>query len=453
MENTTIAAISTALGTAGLSVIRISGENAVGIAEKVFKANKKLCDMQGYTCVFGALYDKEEKIDECVATVFSAPHSYTGENTVELSCHGGLYVTQKTLQAVFAAGAIPAEAGEFTKRAFLNGKLDLTEAEAVMDIINAKSKASARAALSVKEGTLSKKIGEIKALLLDKAAHLNAWADYPEEDIPEVSYEELETALNDAKNRLEQILAAYDNGKILKEGINTVIVGKPNVGKSTLMNLLSGYDKSIVTSVAGTTRDVVEETVSLGDIVLNLSDTAGIRESADEIEKIGVNKAKMKLETASLALCVFDSSQELTAEDKDILNAVTELPAVAIINKTDLPQTLDIDVIREKIQDIVFMSAKEQKGLEELQKTIQKLCLSKDFDTTQALLYNERQRSLTEKAKTAVEEALTALKSGVTYDAVTVAIEEAAAYLAELVGESVTEEVIDRVFHSFCVGK
>lgn len=453
MEKTTIAAISTALGAAGISVIRISGETAVGIADKVFKSHKKLCDMRGYTCAFGAVYDKDEKIDECVATVFLAPHSYTGENVVELSCHGGLYVTQKTLQAVFAAGAIPAQAGEFTKRAFLNGKLDLTEAEAVMDIINAKSKASARAALSVKEGVLSKKIGEVKAILLDKAAHLNAWADYPEEDIPEVSETELKTALTTAENELEKILIGYDNGKFLKEGIDTVIIGKPNVGKSTLMNLLSGYDKSIVTSVAGTTRDVVEETVNIGEITLNLSDTAGIRESEDEIEKIGVDKAKMKLETASLVLCVFDSSQELTEEDQKILSAVSQIPTIAIINKTDLPQTLDIDIIKEKIQDIVYMSAKEQQGLDELQKVVKKLCLSKDFDTTQALLYNERQRALTVKAQTAVKEALNALNAGVTYDAVTVAIEEAAAYLAELVGESVTEEVINRVFHSFCVGK
>lgn len=453
MEHTTIAAISTALGAAGISVIRISGENAVEIADRVFKANRKLSEMQGYTCAFGAVYDREEKIDECIATVFLAPHSYTGENVVELSCHGGPYVTQKTLQAVFSQGALPAQAGEFTKRAFLNGKLDLTEAEAVMDIINAKSKLSARAALSVKEGALSKRIGEVRSLLLDKAAHLNAWADYPEEDIPEVSEEELVSALSSAKTTLKQILESYDNGKILRDGVDTVIVGKPNVGKSTLMNLLSGYDKSIVTSVAGTTRDVVEETVHLGDITLNLSDTAGIRDSADEIEKIGVDKAKKKIETASLILCVFDASGELSDEDREVLEATEGLPVIAVINKTDLPQILNIEEIKKKTQDIVYMSAKEEKGIEELQEKVKRLCLSCNFDTTQTLMYNERQRSLTEKAYIATEEALCALESGMTYDAVTVAIEEAAAHLAELVGESVTEEVVDRVFHSFCVGK
>ena len=453
MDNTTIAAISTALGAAGISVIRISGENSVLIGDKVFRANKKLRDMPGYTCVFGAVYEKEEKIDECVATVFLAPHSYTGENVVELSCHGGYSVTQRTLKAVFDAGAEPAQAGEFTKRAFLNGKMDLVEAEAVMDLINAKTRTSARAALSVKEGALSQKINGVKALLLHKAAHLNAWADYPEEDIPEISTDELREALQTAIRSLSQILRSYDNGRILKEGINTVIIGKPNVGKSTLMNLLSGYDKSIVTSIAGTTRDVVEETVSLGEITLNLCDTAGIRQSDDEIEKIGVDKAKTKIESAALALCVFDSSQELTSEDLEVLDAVGDLPAIAIINKTDLPQTLDIEVIREKIQDIVYMSAKEQKGLEALQNAVKKLCLLEDFNNTTAILYNERQRALTEKAKTALEEALDALNANVTYDAITVSIEDAAGYLAQLTGESVTEEVIDRVFHSFCVGK
>ena len=453
MDNTTIAAISTALGAAGISVIRISGENSVLIGDKVFRANKKLRDMPGYTCVFGAVYEKQEKIYECVATVFLAPHSYTGENVVELSCHGGYSVTQRTLKAIFDAGAEPAQAGEFTKRAFLNGKMDLVEAEAVMDLINAKTRTSARAALSVKEGALSQKINGVKALLLHKAAHLNAWADYPEEDIPEISTDELREALQTAIRSLSQILRSYDNGRILKEGINTVIIGKPNVGKSTLMNLLSGYDKSIVTSIAGTTRDVVEETVSLGEITLNLCDTAGIRQSDDEIEKIGVDKAKTKIESAALALCVFDSSQELTSEDLEVLDAVGDLPAIAIINKTDLPQTLDIEVIREKIQDIVYMSAKEQKGLEALQNAVKKLCLLEDFNNTTAILYNERQRALTEKAKTALEEALDALNANVTYDAITVSIEDAAGYLAQLTGESVTEEVIDRVFHSFCVGK
>ena len=453
IENTTIAAVSTALSAAGISVIRISGDDAIMIGDRVFRSTDKLCDLKGYTCRFGAVYDNGEKIDECVATVFKKPHSYTGEDVVELSCHGGLYVTQKTLQAVLSAGAVPAQAGEFTKRAFLNGKLDLTEAEAVMDIISAKSKSSARAALSVKEGALSKKINRIKAELLDKAAHLSAWADYPEEDIPEVSEKELLSSLKKAEETLSAILTGFDNGKVLRDGVNTVIIGKPNVGKSTLMNLLSGFDKSIVTPIAGTTRDVVDEVVSLGDIVLNLSDTAGIRESSDEIEKLGIDRAKAKIDSASLVLCVFDSSQDLSDEDRAVLGAIGEAPAIAVINKTDLEQKLNIDEIKMHIQDIVYMSAKEQTGLSELEAAVKRLCYTFDTDNNDVLLYNERQRSLTQKAFESVRSAYDALSAEITYDAVTVSIEEAIAYLCELTGESVTEEVVDRVFHRFCVGK
>ena len=264
---TTIAAISTAQASAGISVIRISGDEAITIADRVFRGNnnKKLCEMKGYTCALGGAYADGEKLDECIATVFREPHSYTGENVVELSCHGGVYVTARVLRAVFDAGAQPAQAGEFTKRAFLNGKLDLIEAEAVMDIISSRSKAGVRAALNIKDGALSKKINNSKDILLNKAAHLNAWADYPEEDIPEVESSELLSALSEVRSALSRLIDSYDDGRILRDGIDTVIAGKPNVGKSTLMNLLAGYDKSIVTSVAGTTRDIVEESVSLGD--------------------------------------------------------------------------------------------------------------------------------------------------------------------------------------------
>ncbi len=453
MHNATIAAISTAFGAAGISVIRISGDDAIRVADKVFRSEKKLREMKGYTCAFGAVYDGDEKIDECIATVFRSPHSYTGEDVVELSCHGGLYVTEKTLEAAFKAGAEPAEAGEFTKRAFLNGKIDLVEAESVMDIISARSRTAARAAISVKEGALSKKIGEVKQTLLTQAAHLNAWADYPEEDIPEISAAKLEQELSECEQTLIDIIRRYDNGKVLKEGINTVIAGKPNVGKSTLMNLLSGYDKSIVTSVAGTTRDVVEETVNLDDITLCLCDTAGIRSSEDMIEKIGVEKAKAKIDAAALVLCVFDASEELTAEDREVLSSLENVPSIAVINKTDLEQKLNIEEIISKTQDIVYMSAKEGRGVDELSRSVRRLCLSSDFDANDALLYNERQRALTVKAEDAVKEALDALRTGITYDAVTVSIEETIALLCELTGENVTEEVIDRVFHNFCVGK
>lgn len=455
MNNKTIAAVSTAKASAGISVIRISGDKAIDISDKIFKSKSgtKLSDMKGYTCALGDVYTGGERIDECIATVFREPHSYTGENVVELSCHGGVYVTAAVLRAVLDAGAQPAQAGEFTKRAFLNGKLDLIEAEAVMDIISSRSKASARAALEIKDGALSERIDGIKAALLDKAAHLNAWADYPEEDIPEIGSEELISALTKAGKELDDIIKSYDNGRILKDGIDTVIAGKPNVGKSTLMNLLAGYDKSIVTSVAGTTRDIVEESVALDDIVLNLSDTAGIRTTGDEIESIGVEKARAKLETAALILCVFDSSKELSDDDNEIINSAADAPSIAIINKTDLPSKLDEEKLKDKFKEIVRMSAKNSDGVSELIEAIKRVYAVSDLDSNLTLIYNERQRSLTINARDCVHEAIEALNIGMTFDAITVSIEEAIAYLCELTGERVTDEVVDRVFHTFCVGK
>ena len=455
MNDTTIAAVSTAQASAGISVIRVSGDEAIKTADKVFqsKSGKQLCEMKGYTCALGYAFANGEKIDECIATVFRAPHSYTGEDVVEISCHGGMYVTAVVLRALYDAGAQAAQAGEFTKRAFLNGKLDLIEAESVMDIISSRSKASSRAALNVKEGALSRQIHQIKDELMNRAAHLNAWADYPEEDIPAVENSALCDALRISQTRLEQIVRSYDNGRILKDGIDTVIAGKPNVGKSTLMNLLAGYDKSIVTSVAGTTRDIVEESVVLDDLVLNLSDTAGIHETGDEIESIGVDKARNRLQSASLILCVFDSSAELTADDLSIIHMVEDTPAIAILNKSDLSPMADADQLKESFDEIIPMSAKNADGVNELIGAIKRVCAVGDLNSASALIYNERQRSLTVKTISCVKEAIEALNMGFTLDAVTVLIEEAIGFLCELTGERVTDEVIDKVFHQFCVGK
>ena len=452
---TTIAAISTAKGAAGISVIRISGDEAITIGDRVFKArsNIKISSMKGYTCALGEAFADNEAVDECIATVFREPYSYTGENVVELSCHGGIYVTSRILRAVYDAGAVPAEPGEFTKRAFLNGKLDLIEAESVMDIISARSKTAARAALNVKEGALSRRIEVIKAALLNKAAHLSAWADYPEEDIPEVEDKELQSSLRSAEKELTDIIKSYDNGRVLRDGIDTAIVGKPNVGKSTLMNLLAGYDRSIVTSVAGTTRDIVEDSVSLDDIILNLSDTAGIRTTDDEIERIGVDKAKNRINASSLILCVFDASKDLTAEDRKIIEEIGEAPAVAILNKADLGIMINKTQLNNRFEYMIEMSAKKGDGLGELTEAIKDVCSVADLDDTGALIYNERQRALAIKALDSVREAKNALDIGMTFDAVTVSIEEAIAYLCELTGERVTDEIVDKVFHSFCVGK
>lgn len=455
MKNLTIAAISTAQGEGGIGVIRISGDDALVIADKIFTpiSNKRITQMKGYTSAFGKVCDNGEVIDEAVALVFKAPHSYTGENVVEISCHGGIYITQQVLRAVLNNGAVPAQAGEFTKRAFLNGKIDLTEAEAVIDIINAKSRGAARAALCVKDGAIRTRIDKIKESLLTITAHLSAWADYPEEDIAEVTDEEIFTACDDAIKVLKNLLDTYDSGQAVKQGIDTVIAGRPNVGKSTLMNLLSGYEKSIVTDIAGTTRDVVEEIVVLGDVILRLSDTAGLRNTEDTVEKIGVDKAKKRLEQCTLLLAVFDNSVELDDEDIRLIESAEKVHTIAIINKTDLEQKLNIEYIKSKIKSVIYISALGGEGREELTKAVENIVGTVNLNPSEGILSNERQRLAVKNAYDSIIEAKSALELGFTYDAVTVSLEDAISELLELTGEKTSDEVIDRVFHNFCVGK
>lgn len=455
MKSSTIAAISTAQGEGGIGVIRISGEEAVKIADKVFKCagNKRISDLKGYQASFGYVMKNSEKIDEAVALVFKAPNSYTGEDVVEISCHGGLFITKEVLRTVFEAGASPAQAGEFTKRAFLNGKIDLTEAESVMDIIKAKSQTAARAALFTKDGALSRKINTIKDDLVNKAAHLSAWADYPEEDIPEITEDSLNSSLDKAIFMLEDLLSSYDMGQTIKEGIDTVIAGRPNVGKSTLMNLLTGSDKSIVTEIPGTTRDIIEETVVLGNVILRLSDTAGLRDTDNTVEKIGVEKAKKRLQNCGLVLAVFDSSQPLNDDDRELIETVKDIPCVAIINKSDLDKSIDTDYIESKIKNTVYISASSGKGLRELVSIIEKIAGTSSFNPSQGILSNERQRDAAFQALSAVKDAKNALNMGMTFDAVTVSLEEAISSLLELTGERASDEIVDKVFHNFCVGK
>ncbi|MCH5296449.1 MAG: tRNA uridine-5-carboxymethylaminomethyl(34) synthesis GTPase MnmE [Ruminococcus sp.] len=450
-----IAAICTAQGEGGIGVIRISGDNAFEIADKVFKNinNKKVADMKGYTAAFGKVCDNGEEIDEAVVLVYRAPHSYTGENVVEISCHGGIFITKQVLRAVLNNGAVPAQAGEFTKRAFLNGKIDLTEAEAVIDIISAKSRSAARVALFVKDGVLRRKIDKVKEELLAQAAHLSAWADYPEEDIVEVSDDELFETFNNATNVLQGLLDTYDSGQAVKQGIDTVIAGRPNVGKSTLMNLLSGYEKSIVTDIPGTTRDIVEDTVVLGDVILRLSDTAGLRDTDDRVEQIGVDRAKKRLEQCGLLLAVFDNNQILTDDDFELIESAKNVTSIAIINKIDLEQKLDIEYISSKITNVVYISAIKGDCREELTKAVEKIAGTANLNPSEGILSNERQRLAVVNALTSVEEAKNALEMGLTYDAITVSLEDAISNLLELTGESTSDEVIDRVFHNFCVGK
>lgn len=451
----TIAAIATPNASGGIGVIRISGDDAIAVADKVFRSvsGRMLCDIKGYTALFGHIYENESAIDECVALVFRAPKSYTGEDVVELSCHGGLFVTQKVLRTVFAAGALPAEPGEFTKRAFLNGKIDLAQAESVMNIISAHGQQALNAAANTLDGKLSEKIAGIAASLTNVAAGIAVWTDDPDEDVPQAHEENVYEVVKNALSELNKLIKNFDSGKAVTQGVPTAICGHPNVGKSTLMNQLAGYDKSIVTDIAGTTRDVVEETVRLGDIVLHLADTAGIHESDDIVESIGIDRTMKKLDSSSLVLAVFDSSQPLDSNDIDLLERCRGRKAVAIINKTDLGINTDIEKIKEYIIDTVFISAANGDGIEDLKAVIEKLLGTAEFDTSAGILANERQYACCTAAADSLNEALTGLEIGVTLDAVNVSIDYATEKLLELTGEKAREAVVNEVFSKFCVGK
>lgn len=451
----TVAAIATPNAPGGIGIIRISGEDAFKIADCVFKSvsSKKLSQLKGYTASFGHVYNGENLIDECIATVFRAPKSYTGEDVVELSCHGGLYVTNSVLRAVLSAGAIPAGAGEFTKRAFLNGRIDLTEAEGVMNIISAKGKDALNAAVTTLDGALSRRIDLVCKSLTHLGAGMAVWTDYPDEDIPEVHTDSLSESLENISNELDELISSFDAGHAITEGISTVICGHPNVGKSTLMNLLTGYDRSIVTDIAGTTRDVIEETVRLGSAVLRLQDTAGLRVSSDEIENIGVSIARQRIDRAGLIIAVFDASIPLSDEDIDLLKKCREKRAVAVINKTDIGVCIDKKEIEKHIPVVVEMSASSGNGLDELKNAVEKMLSLDTLDSSAVMLTTERQRNCCVRAKSCVDEAVEALKFGMTLDAVNVGVDSAIDALNELTGKKATETVVDEVFSKFCVGK
>lgn len=451
----TIAAVSTPIASGGIGVIRISGDDAIAVADKIFRgvSKKPLSSLKGYSAAFGRVQENGEDIDECVALVFRQPKSYTGEDTVEISCHGGIYVTNRVLRAALSAGARPAQAGEFTKRAFLNGKMDLSEAEAVMSLISAQGQQGMKAAMTALDGALSRKIDSLCSELISTCANMAAWVDYPDEEIPEISFDNLKITLTNVKTQLEALLDKFDAGKAVTSGVDTAIVGKPNVGKSALMNMLSGFSRSIVTDIAGTTRDIVEETVRVGSVILRLADTAGIRESADVVESIGVDLAKTRIERAGLILAVFDSSAELDSSDKEIFELCEGRDVIAIVNKTDLPCKADIDYIKNHFKETVMICAKSHQGEEELTAAIEKVLGTDKIDTSKAMLTTERQRIGALSALDSINEAIEAIDIGITMDAVNVCIDSAIDKLLELTGKKAKESVVDEVFSQFCVGK
>ena len=453
-----ICAVSTPLAEGGISVIRISGENAISIGAKVFKplSCKSVENMAGYTCAYGKIVDKNgREVDDGVLTVFRAPKSYTGENVCEISCHGGIYVTKKVLRLCIEQGAELARRGEFTKRAFLNGKLSLTQAEGVMETISAQGEYTLNSANLTKEGRLFRLISDMSRKFVTILGELAAWVDYPEEDLPEISEDNLRESLKNALAGLDKIIADHDSGMILKNGVDPVIAGKPNVGKSTLMNMLLGYDRSIVTNVAGTTRDVIEESAKLGELILKLSDTAGIHETDDEVEKIGVDIAKKKLKNAMLVIEVFDISRELDEEDLELLEYVKRLgkKVIIVLNKSDLENVVERSQLEKYSDYVIEISAKLDEGREELQKATEKLLGIGGYDADSTIFANERQISCAERARKYLAMALESLDMGETLDAVTVMIDNGANALLELTGEKATEAVVDEVFSKFCVGK
>lgn len=453
MSEKTIAAIATPIGEGSIGVIRISGDEAVAVADKVFVpfSGKKLSDLNGYSAAYGEIKDGDNVLDDAVALVFKAPHSYTGEDVVEISVHGGKLMLRSVLRLVFANGAVSAQGGEFSKRAFLNGKLDLTRAESIMGLISAKSESQLRVSRAAHSGRVGKKISEIEDALVSAAAAIAAYSDYPDEDIEGLDREHFSDMLDGAFTSLKVMLDTYDAGRVLSEGVNTAIVGKPNVGKSTLMNLLSGTERSIVTDVAGTTRDIVEDNVVLGDITLLLADTAGIRATDDPVEKIGVDRAKLRIGEAGLVLAVFDGSKPLDGDDAAILESVNKNNTVIVINKSDKGVKCDMNVFDGF--KTVKISAKTGQGYDELRSAVEKLTGIAGLDPDSPVLLGERQRDLAVRALGSVEEARKALADGYTVDAVGVCIDDAIAALFELTGKRVTNEVADEVFRKFCVGK
>lgn len=453
---TTIVALATPPGAGGIAVVRLSGAESYRIAAQIFRPineAKKVMEAKGYTALFGHFIAQDKILDEGVALFFRAPRSYTGEDVIELSCHGGMVIAQALIEACIDAGAVPAGPGEYTKRAFLNGRLSLTQAEAVMDLISATGRQGAVLAETALDGALARKIEHYKQLLVELAGHLAAWVDFPEEDVPELQQDNLCQTLDEVLAGMQQLIDRYGAGAVLRQGVDVAIVGSPNVGKSTLLNLLAGFDRAIVTPIAGTTRDVVEQAVMLGGIRMNLFDTAGLRETGDVVEAEGIRRSRRKLEEAGLVLAVFDGSCESKQEDRELAQACAEKPAIALVNKSDLEQKFDDTVLQGCFSKVVKIAAGQGEGMQELEQAVQEVLGVANFDPTAPCLVSQRQLAAAVAARSALKEAKNAQSAGFGLDAVSVCVDDALAALCELVGENPSETVIEEVFSKFCVGK
>ncbi|MBU5592408.1 tRNA uridine-5-carboxymethylaminomethyl(34) synthesis GTPase MnmE [Clostridium sp. MSJ-4] len=452
----TIAAIATAVGESGISIIRVSGEKALSIVSSIFKGKngRNLDDIRPYSMRYGHVIDKlnGEIIDEVLISYMKGPRSFTAEDSVEINCHGGIMPTNKVLEEVIKAGARLAEPGEFTKRAFLNGRIDLSQAEAVIDLIRAKTDLAMKSALMQSDGRISREIRDIRHELLGVIAHIEATVDFPEEDLEEITSDRVQNNLNDIINKIQSLLDTANEGRIIREGLSMVIIGKPNVGKSSLLNSILMEQRAIVTDIPGTTRDVIEEYINLEGIPLKLVDTAGIRETDDLVEKIGVERSKEKINEADLVVFMLDLSRKLDDEDKEILDYIKDKKYIVLLNKLDLERKLE-DNVFEGMENIIEVSAKTGEGIEILKKKIKDLFFKGEIKPTEVMITNSRHKEALYRAKERCLAALDTLNSGISIDLASIDVRSAWMNLGEITGETLEEDIIDKIFSEFCLGK
>ncbi len=456
METDTIAAIATALSPSGIGIIRISGTNAVPVANAIFSSNQisNLCEVPSHTIHYGYIYDDEEMIDEVMLAVMLAPHSFTREDTVEIDCHGGVYVMQKILETVIKHGARLAEPGEFTKRAFLNGRIDLTKAEAVMDLIQSKNEYALKSSLAGLRGSLYEKISNIRQELLYEIARIESALDDPEHMSLEGYVETLRVKTKDLLSELRILYHTADDGRLKREGIKTVIVGKPNAGKSSLLNYLAGQERAIVTDIAGTTRDTLEETIIMDEVILNVVDTAGIRFTEDKIEQIGVCRAKEAIEEADLILYMMDSSVQTDDNDQEICRIIADKKTIVLMNKSDLQPSVNIEEVTNRFSHVISISAKTGSGIKEFIDCVKELFFSGEIAYhEEVMLTNMRQKSAVSEAMQSLESVLSSLDQQMPEDFYSIDLMGAYASLGNLIGEEVGEDLVEEIFSKFCMGK
>lgn len=456
----TIAAISTAIGESGIGIVRMSGKDSIDIGDKIFKGKniESLKDGENRKLIYGNIIDpeKDEIIDEVLIVYMKEPYTYTREDMVEIYCHGGIISVRRILELILKNGARLADKGEFTKRAFLNGRLDLSQAEAVIDMINAKTDKSFDVSLRQLEGRLSQEIKNIRDILLNMIAHIEVSIDFPEEDIEDITYDDLEKDAKVVLDKIDKLLNTVDRGRILRDGLNTVILGKPNVGKSSLLNAILNENRAIVTDIPGTTRDIIEEYVNIDGIPLKIVDTAGIRDTEDIVEKIGVDRAKDMVEEADLIIALFDVSEELSEDDKKIIDIVRGKKSIVLLNKSDLPAKLDEEHIRCLLPDkkIITTSIATGVGIDELIDTIKNMFYTGEVDTSnQIIVSNMRHKDQLVKAKKNIEDGLKGIKINMPLDCIEVDIKNCWDNLGEISGDTVGEDVLDKIFSEFCIGK